>query len=225
MSCPARWSTSRSAAGRRWATPGSRTTSASTSLRRGPGHRRRRLQQDAGSGLRRHRRLRVHPQQPRDPEQRQGRRLRGRGRPRHRPRRPGRGALRAGLRRRERQDLHGRGRDPRNFVDENCDDKAPAAQLSPFPAVSYSHVAVLAGRQFGTLKVTSVGKGYRIAVRCRGSSRCPGKFTKKTKSRRAVSTNRYKRLFAPGAEVEVRVTRPGVEPLRLLRRVQGGRAA
>ena len=112
-----------------------------------------------------------------------------------------------------------------NFVDENCDDKAPAAQLSPFPAVSYSHVAVLAGRQFGTLKVTSVGKGYRIAVRCRGSSRCPGKFTKKTRSRRAVSTNRYKRLFGPGAEVEVRVTKPGVNRLRLLRRVQGGRAA
>ena len=112
-----------------------------------------------------------------------------------------------------------------NFVDENCDDKTPAAQLSPFPAVSYSHVAVLAGRQFGVLKVTSVGKGYRIAVRCRGSSRCPGKFTKKTRSRRAVSTNRYKRLFAPGAEVEIRVTKPGTNRLRLLRRVQGGRAA
>jgi hypothetical protein len=97
-----------------------------------------------------------------------------------------------------------------NFVDENCDDKTPAAQLSPFPAVSYSHVAVLAGRQFGVLKVTSVAKGYRIAVRCRGSSRCPKKFTKKTKSRRAVTTNRYKRTFGPGAEVEIRVTKPGV---------------
>ena len=112
-----------------------------------------------------------------------------------------------------------------NFVDENCDDKAPAAQLSPFPAVSYSHVAVLAGRQFGTLQVTSVGKGYRIAVRCRGSSRCPGKFTKKTRSRRAVSTNRYKRLLGPGAEVEVRVTKPGVNRYGFFRRVQGDRAA
>ena len=75
--------------------------------------------------------------------------------------------------------------------------------------MSYSHVAVLAGRQFGVLKVTSLGKGYRIAVRCRGSGRCPKKFTKKTRTRRAVSTNRYKRLFGPGAEVEIRVTKPG----------------
>ena len=96
-----------------------------------------------------------------------------------------------------------------NFVDENCDDGMPAARLSPIPDVSYGHVAVLHGRLFGVLKVTSMGKGYRVAVRCRGSSRCPGKFSKTTRTGRAVSTTRDKGVLPPGAEVEIRVTKPG----------------
>ena len=95
-----------------------------------------------------------------------------------------------------------------NYIDENCDDRTPAARLSPFPDISYGHVAVLRGRQFGKLKVTSLGKGYRIAVRCRSSSRCPGKFKKTTRTGRPISTNRYKGVFPPGTVVEVRVTKP-----------------
>jgi hypothetical protein len=115
---------------------------------------------------------------------------------------------------------------PGNKVDENCDGRIPAADLSPSPSIGlYSTLVAGRGRIYGAARIAPVARGYRIVLRCRGAG-CGSKSKKVivARKRKSVRTNWTNgRVLPRGAGFEVSVTRPGANRIGVYQRNGVGR--